>query len=83
MRLKISPAAATALLLGSTGLSFGMGSGPHPHLLIAIPPSAPPSPSDPASGVFLVLLVAVLGVLVYFARRKRTPDSLSGISPNT
>jgi hypothetical protein len=77
MRVIASLAGIAAFLLGSSGLSFGMGSGPHPHLLIAIPNSAPPPASDQANLVILVLLVSVLGVFVYFARRRKTPHALT------
>ena len=83
MRLKTPFVGVVAFLLGLCGRSLGMGSGPHPHLLIAISPSTPPSPSDSANGVFLMLLVAFLSILVYFARRKRISDSITGIPPNT
>jgi hypothetical protein len=56
---------------GSVSLGYGMGSGPHPHLLIAIPPAGTSPADNPVEAGFLFLAIAFVCLLVWCGRMKK------------
>jgi hypothetical protein len=65
-------AGAGALLIGFANDGVAMGSGPHPHIGIAIPAAGTAASSLPAHPVLLlVLMFAPIVILILFLRASR------------
>jgi hypothetical protein len=62
----------SAFLIGFASQGMAMGSGPHPHVGIAIPPAGTAASSwPPHAGLWLVLSCAPVVFLILFLRRAR------------
>jgi hypothetical protein len=67
-------AAAGAFLIGFASHGMAMGSGPHPHVGIAIPPAGTAVSSlPPHAGLWLMLGFAPVALLLFFLRAARRP----------
>jgi hypothetical protein len=75
MRLASSIAAAGAWLVGFATHGMAMGSGPHPHIGIAIPPDgAAASSLPPHAALWLMLSFAPIALLLLFLRAARRSE---------